>query len=91
MDLRKRLWRQECGADQLEYALLLMLIALGCVAGIANFGKPLGGAYRSASNRVVAGSSGQQGGGGDQDGGRGHRGGGGDQGADGGHRSGSDH
>jgi Flp pilus assembly pilin Flp len=64
--LSVRLWKDQKGQDTLEYALLLLLIALTLVASIRSLSESIDGLFQGITNSVSAattsGSSGSQGG-----------------------------
>jgi pilus assembly protein Flp/PilA len=45
----RRLWKEEEGQDLTEYALLIVLIALGSVAAMGNLASAISQAFSSAS------------------------------------------
>lgn len=50
--LLKRLWQEESGQDLTEYALLLVLIALVCIAAITGLSTAIAGLYSRAVNAI---------------------------------------
>jgi pilus assembly protein Flp/PilA len=48
MNLMKRLWKDEEGQDLVEYALLVVLIALGAVAAMKNLASGISDAFSNA-------------------------------------------
>lgn len=58
-----RLWRDQKGQDLLEYALLLLMIALALVASTRSFSQVIGNAFATVSNSVSAATTGGGGGG----------------------------
>src|SRR5262245_44593104 len=72
----KRLWRQQCGQNAAEYALLVVGIALVVVAVLYAYSGSTNRAFHSTSGAVMAGASGGSGGGGSPGGGGGTGGGG---------------
>lgn len=52
-NLMKRLWKEEEGQDLVEYGLLVVLIALVCVAGMNGLATAINTAYGSASTALT--------------------------------------
>ena len=50
--LARRLWQDESGQDLIEYALLLVLISLVCVATIATLGQAISNVYTNAATNL---------------------------------------
>jgi pilus assembly protein Flp/PilA len=48
----RNLWRDECGQDLTEYALLLVLIALAAAASMKGLATALNGVYTSAAESL---------------------------------------
>src|SRR5271170_5157466 len=82
----KGLWRQQCGDDVVEYALLVAIIALGVLIGIYSLGTSNGQSINHAAASLSTGFSGGggQSGGGSSGGGSGKSGGGSSGGGSGG-------
>ena len=59
----KHLWREQVGQDMIEYALLLMLVALGSVASSKSLSGTIGNTYTGMGSTITATASGQNGGG----------------------------
>jgi pilus assembly protein Flp/PilA len=53
MELIKRFWEQEEGADAAEYALVIGLVAIAIVAGAFALGGNLSNAFKNVSNCVA--------------------------------------
>ncbi len=51
-----RLWREEEGQDLVEYALLLVLIALVAVASIQTVGKAVSNAFSNTAANLTTGT-----------------------------------
>jgi pilus assembly protein Flp/PilA len=51
-----RLWREEQGQDLVEYALLLVLIALVAVASITTVGKAVSNAFSNTAANLTIGT-----------------------------------
>ncbi len=49
----KRLWKEEEGQDLVEYALLLVLISLACVAAMGNLASAISKAFGNASTSLA--------------------------------------
>ena len=45
----RRLWKEEEGQDLTEYALLIVLLAMGSVAAIGNLAQAISSAFSSAA------------------------------------------
>jgi len=52
MDLLKRLWRDQSGADATEYALLAALVAVGIIGGASTLGSKIGTLFTNVGNKV---------------------------------------
>lgn len=48
-----RVWKDQRGQDLLEYALLLLLIALMLVASVSSFSQAVQNAFRTVTNSVA--------------------------------------
>ena len=48
--LLKRLWKEEEGQDLVEYALLIVLVALAVVASVQSLASAISGVFTSASS-----------------------------------------
>ena len=74
----KRLWQDQCGQDLVEYALLMVIIALGVVASVRTVGQSVANGMTAASSNLMAqvpgSSGGQQSSGGGQQQGDGNQG-----------------
>ena len=46
------LWRDESGAQLVEYVLLVTLIAIVCIAGVTSFGSAVASLYNNASGSI---------------------------------------
>ena len=53
MKLLRKLWKDDSGQDLIEYALLIVLIALVMVASISTLSTKIQGAFTSAANAMV--------------------------------------
>lgn len=53
-ELLKRLWQEEEGQDLTEYALLLVLIALVCVAAVGALGTAVNSVFTNAGSNLTA-------------------------------------
>ena len=49
-NLMKRLWKEEEGQDLVEYALLIVLVALALVASVKSLSSAINGVFTSASS-----------------------------------------
>jgi pilus assembly protein Flp/PilA len=49
----RRLWRQEEGQDLVEYALLVVLVALGAVAAMSSLASAISDAFSNASANMT--------------------------------------
>ncbi len=49
-----RLWREEAGQDLTEYGLLLVLVALGAIAGMSTLATAINSAYSTAAANLTA-------------------------------------
>jgi len=47
--LLNRLWSEECGQDLVEYALLITLVSVACVAGMKSLAAAIKAAFGTAS------------------------------------------
>jgi Flp pilus assembly pilin Flp len=54
MNLLKRLWKEEAGQDLTEYALLLVLIALGSMAALSPMASAINKVFSSAAVNLDA-------------------------------------
>lgn len=52
-NLMKRLWKDEEGQDLVEYGLLVVLIALVCVAGMNGLATAVNAAYGKAATQLT--------------------------------------
>lgn len=52
-DLLYQLWKEEDGQDLTEYALLVVLVALGSVAAMGSLSKAISQAFSSASANLT--------------------------------------
>jgi Flp pilus assembly pilin Flp len=66
-----RVWKDQRGQDLLEYALLLLLIALMLVASVGSFSQAVQNAFRTVTNSVAAAATAGTGGNGNGTGGGG--------------------
>ena len=48
----KRLWHEEEGQDLTEYALLVVLIALGCIAGMGFLANTINNVFKVAGSNL---------------------------------------
>jgi pilus assembly protein Flp/PilA len=53
-NLLSRLWKEEDGQDLTEYALLVVLVALGSVAAMGSLSKAISQAFSSAAVNLTA-------------------------------------
>jgi pilus assembly protein Flp/PilA len=51
--LLKRLWQDEQGQDLVEYALLIVLIALVCVTTLQTLGKTISQVFTNANTALL--------------------------------------
>jgi len=51
--LLKRLWKEEQGQDLVEYALLIVLVALALVASVQSLASAISGVFASASTSLT--------------------------------------
>ena len=51
-ELLKRLWNEEEGQDLTEYALLLVLIALGAIAGMGTLATAINSVFCQAASNL---------------------------------------
>lgn len=49
MNLLKRLWKEEEGQDLVEYGLLVVLIALGCIAAMSSLSHAISNVFSNAA------------------------------------------
>ena len=54
MKLLKRLWKEEEGQDLVEYGLLVVLIALGAIAGMNTLAKDINTVFGSAGTDLTS-------------------------------------
>lgn len=47
-NLLKRLWQEEEGQDLVEYGLLVVLVALGAIAGMSTLANDINGTFKTA-------------------------------------------
>ncbi len=52
--LLRRLWHEEEGQDLVEYALLLVLLALAAIAAMKNLASGINTAYSNAASNLTA-------------------------------------
>jgi pilus assembly protein Flp/PilA len=52
-ELLSRLWKEEDGQDLTEYALLVVLVALGSVAAMGSLSQAISKAFSSASANLT--------------------------------------
>ena len=52
-NLLKRLWQEEEGQDLVEYALLLVLIALAAIGSMGSLAKAINGVFSSAATNLT--------------------------------------
>ena len=52
-DLLYQLWKEEDGQDLTEYALLVVLVALGSVAAMGSLSKAISKAFSSAATNLT--------------------------------------
>ncbi|HVB33798.1 MAG TPA: Flp family type IVb pilin [Patescibacteria group bacterium] len=57
-NLFHRLWKEEEGQDLVEYALLVVLIALGAIAAMKSLASAISDAFTNASANLVSAASG---------------------------------
>jgi Flp pilus assembly pilin Flp len=48
-----RLWKEEQGQDLIEYALLVTVVALACVAGVTTLSAAINTAFSSVSTNAT--------------------------------------
>jgi pilus assembly protein Flp/PilA len=53
-DILRRLWKEEEGQDLVEYGLLVVLIALGCVAAMQGLATGISQAFSNAVAQLTA-------------------------------------
>ncbi len=58
-DFLRSLWQDESGQDLAEYAMLVVLIALGLIAVVGAFGTTLGGIFEDAGTKLSEGVPGE--------------------------------
>ena len=56
-NLMHRLWKEEEGQDLVEYALLVVLIALGAVAAMKSLASAISDAFSNASANLTSAAS----------------------------------
>ncbi len=56
-NLLRRLWKEEEGQDLVEYALLVVLIALGAIAAMQGLANAISDAFANAASNLTAASS----------------------------------
>jgi pilus assembly protein Flp/PilA len=54
MRILNRLWKEEEGQDLTEYALLVVLIALVCVASISQLGSAINSVFANAASNITS-------------------------------------
>lgn len=54
--LLRRLWHEEEGQDLVEYVLLVVVVALTCIAGMTTFASDINQAFANAGTNFVTGS-----------------------------------
>lgn len=54
--LLKRLWKEEEGQDLVEYGLLIVLIALGCIAAMGTLSKAISNVFSNAATNLTTAS-----------------------------------
>lgn len=59
-----RLWKEQKGQDLIEYALLVVLIALMMIASMKSLSQAIGNVFATVTNAVSAATPGGNGGGG---------------------------
>ena len=52
-----RLWKEEQGQDLVEYVLLVVVIALTCIAGMTTLAGDINNAFTSAGGNLTAGGT----------------------------------
>lgn len=52
----KHLWREESGQDLVEYALLIVLVALGAVVAMKSLASAISNAFSSAAANMTSSS-----------------------------------
>lgn len=55
-NLLKRLWKEEEGQDLVEYGLLVVLVALGAIAGMSKLASAINTAFSSAATNLTTAS-----------------------------------
>ena len=55
-NLLKRLWKEEEGQDLVEYGLLIVLVALGAIAGMKTLANAINAAFSSAGQNLATNS-----------------------------------
>lgn len=53
MRMLSRLWKEEEGQDLTEYALLVVLIALVCIASISTLGSAISDVFSNAATNLT--------------------------------------
>ena len=56
MSFLKKLWNDEQGQDLTEYALLLVLVALGAITSMGKLATAINGAFSTAASNLTANS-----------------------------------
>ena len=56
-NLLSRLWREEEGQDLVEYVLLVVVIALTCIAGMTTLATDINNAFTTAGQNLTAGGT----------------------------------
>jgi pilus assembly protein Flp/PilA len=54
--LLRRLWKEEDGQDLVEYGLLVVLVALGAIAGMSSLASAINTAFNSAATNLTTAS-----------------------------------
>jgi pilus assembly protein Flp/PilA len=55
-NLLRRLWREEEGQDLVEYVLLVVVIALTCIAGMTTLATDINTAFTNAGSNLTSGT-----------------------------------
>lgn len=55
-NLLRRLWREEEGQDLVEYVLLVVVIALTCIAGMTTLATDINTAFTNAGTNLTNGT-----------------------------------
>jgi pilus assembly protein Flp/PilA len=53
-NLLVRLWKTEEGQDLIEYALLVVLVALGAIAGVSTLAKDINSVFSTAGSDLTS-------------------------------------